>query len=315
VGDYRAGSVPVGLATATDVDSVAWAALSELLALPDVRRAGVALVEGGGRRLRFVSAQDAAAWTEWCHIDAYDDVPLTSVVRTGIVVLGDLDSLGGRYAALVENERLAGTRALAVFPLAGGTLPIGGLIAYYDREQGFDAAQCGILDALAQHVADAVRRVRPRGVAAAPADAAVSDADSSARRASRTLEDDPQAAGIARRFLRETLAEWEVEDDPVDTAELCLSELVTNAVIHAGATSELTLTLDAGLLTVAVRDHGGSGGPDAQVVEDEDPMRVFGRGLVLVDALSDSWGSARDAVGTTSWFVVDALSEARSAVS
>ena len=35
VGDYRAGSVPVGLATAADVDAVARAVLSELLALPD----------------------------------------------------------------------------------------------------------------------------------------------------------------------------------------------------------------------------------------------------------------------------------------
>ena len=50
----------------------------------------------------------------------------------------------------------------------------------------------------------------------------------------------------------------------------------------------------------------------AQVVEDDDPMRVFGRGLVLVDALSDSWGSVRDAVGTTSWFVLDLPDDARS---
>jgi anti-sigma regulatory factor (Ser/Thr protein kinase) len=314
VGDYRDGSVPVGLASATDVDSVARAALSELLALPDVRRAGVALVEGGGRRLRFLSALEPEASIGWCHIDAYDDVPLTSVVRTGIVVLGDLESFGGRYGALLETERDAGTRALAVFPLAGVTIPIGGLIAYYNREQRFDAEQRGVLDTLAQHVADAVRRIRPRGVVA-PAGATRSEAAASAQRRACALEDDPRAPGIARRFLRETLPGWGIEDDPVDTAELCLSELVTNAVIHGGATSELTLTLDDGQLTVAVRDHGGSAGSDAQVVEDEDPMRVFGRGLVLVDALSDSWGSVRDAVGTTSWFVLDLSGGARPAAS
>ena len=314
MGDYPDGSVPVGLARATDVDSVARAALSELLALPDVRRAGVALVEGGGRRLRFLSALESQESTGWCHIDAYDDVPLTSVVRTGIVVLGDLSSFGGRYGALVETERDAGTHALAVLPLAGVTIPIGGLIAYFDREQRFDAEQRGVLDALAQRVADAVRRMRRRGVVASAAATQIVAASSAQRRAC-ALEDDPRAVGVARRFLRETLPRWGIEDGPVDTAELCLSELVTNAVIHAGATSELTLTLDDDLLTVAVRDHGGSAGPDAVLVEDDDPLRVFGRGLVLVDALSDSWGSVRDAVGTTSWFVLDLSGAARPAAS
>ena len=34
--------------------------------------------------------------------------------------------------------------------------------------------------------------------------------------------------------MRATLREWAVDDDTVDTAELCVSELVTNAVIHSG---------------------------------------------------------------------------------
>jgi len=309
VGDYRAGSVPVGLADATDVDAVARVVLAELLALPDVRRAGVALVEGGGRRLRFLPSSAAELSATWCHIDAYDDVPLTGVVRTGVVVCGGIDSFGDRYAELVATQREAGTRALGVFPLHGVTTPIGGLIVYYDSEQDFGTEQRDLLSALAQHAADAVRRVRARG--AAPAGPTETEVGASAQTASLSLEDDPRSAGIARRFLRNTLGDWGVEDDPVETAQLCLSELVTNAVIHAGASSHLTLTLDDGLLTVAVRDHGGSGGPDAQVVEDEDPMRVFGRGLVLVDALSDSWGSVRDAVGTTSWFVLDLPDDAR----
>ena len=201
-----------------------------------------------------------------------------------------------------------------MLPLSGVTTPIGGLVVYYDREQGFGAEQRDTLDALAQHVADAVRRVRVRGVSAA-AGSTQAEVDASSRTAMLALEDDPRAAGVARRFLRRTLADWGVEEDPVETAELCLSELVTNAVIHAGATSELTLTLDDGLLTVAVRDHGGVGESSAAVVEDEDPMRVFGRGLVLVEALSDSWGSVRDDVGTTSWFMLDLPDDAHSEAS
>ena len=173
-----------------------------------------------------------------------------------------------------------------------------------------------MLATLAQHVADAVRRVRRRGVAR-PGRRVADRGRRIGRSASRcALEDDPRAAGVARQVpARDPAPAWGVDDDPVETAELCLSELVTNAVIHAGATSDLTLTLDDGLLTVAVRDHGGAGAASAQVVEDEDPMRVFGRGLVLVEALSDSWGSVRDAVGTTSWFVLDLPGDARSAAS
>ena len=141
------------------------------------------------------------------------------------------------------------------------------------------------------------------------------DVPPGARVADCTVEGDLQAVGTARRFVRRQLAEWDVDDDTSDTAVLCLSELVTNAVIHAGASSELLLTLDDGMLTVAVRDHGGATTTAAEVVGDDDPMRVFGRGLVLVEALSDSWGSERDAVGTTSWFVLDLPDSARSAAS
>ena len=314
VGDSRRTAVPVGLATATDVDTVARALARELLALPDVQRVGVALVEGGGRRLRFLPASRTDSSADWCHIDAYDDVPLTGVVRTGAVVTGDLDSFGGRYAALVSRQRDAGMVALAAVPMPGATTAIGGLLLYYDRSQEFDAVQLEDLATLARHGSDAVRRVRARGVAS-PAGPSRAEIGASTQTATLTLDDDPRAAGVARRFLHRTLADWVVDEDPIQTAELCLSELVTNAVIHADATSELTLTLDDGLLTVAVRDHGGAGAPSAQVVEDEDPLRVFGRGLVLVEALSDSWGSVRDVVGTTSWFVLDLTDDARSAAS
>jgi anti-sigma regulatory factor (Ser/Thr protein kinase) len=315
VGVYRDGSVPVGFASAADADTVARVLLRELLALPHACRAGLALVEGGGRRLRFLPASCAepAAYesARWCHIDAYDDVPLTGVVRTGAVVSGDVESLGGRYAALVATQRAAGTRALAAIPLPGIAGPIGGLLVYYDRPQEFAAEQLGALATLARQTAEALRRVRVR-VADAPSKSVADRGAAATQTSTLALEDDPGAAGVARRFLRRTLTAWGVADDPIETAQLCLSELVTNAVIHAGATSDLTLTLDDGLLTVAVRDHGGAGGAST-VVEDDDPLRVFGRGLVLVEALSDSWGSMRDAVGTSSWFVLDLPVAARSA--
>lgn len=280
---------------AGDVDSVASAALRELTGISGVRRSGIALVEGGGRRLRFRADGD----DDWCHIDAYDDVPLTAVVRTGEPMLGSLDDLGTRYAGFVERQRGEGTRALAVLPLRGADSPIGGLLLYYEADQPFDEGQRRRLAETAQRIAEAVRRVRS---AAARASAPPGESDSR-HRATLRLEDDARAVARARHFLRGLLAAWGVDEDVLDTAELCLSELVTNAVIHAGTDSVITVSLESGVLRVEVHDYG-SGGEEVEVVDDEDPLRVFGRGLQLVDALADRWGSDQGVNGTTSWFAL-----------
>lgn len=286
------------LRNAVDLDTVARSALRDLAGLPGVTRVGLALTEGGGRRLRFLASDGDA----WCHIDAYDDVPLTAVVRSGRAVLGGVDDFGGRFAGMLERQRAAGTRALAALPLPGPVGSIGGLVLFYDVPQHFAPAQRRMLETVARRTAEAVRRVRAArfGVPVEEADGA-----GAAVTASLTLLDDPRAAGTARRFLRDLLAQWSIGEEAADNAELCLSELVTNAVIHAGTTSVVTVRLDAGELTVEVRDRGGRG--DAAVlVEDEDPLKVFGRGLQLVDVLADRWGTEQDEVGTTSWFSIRA---------
>ncbi|GAA1139591.1 ATP-binding protein [Nocardioides aquiterrae] len=279
-----------------DVDTVVSAALRELIGIPGVRRAAVALSEGGGRRLRFRSSDGGP----WCHIDAYDDVPLTTVVRTGVPLLGGLDALPERFAGMAERQRAEGTVALAVLPLPGRHAPIGGVVLYFDAEQRFDDHQREQLEAAAHRIADSLRRVR-----LAP------EPDGITQDATLRLEDDPQSAGRARHFLRGLLIAWRVGDDDRDAAELCLSELVTNALVHAGTYSVLTVSLADGVLTVQVRDHGIAG--DAVPVDDDDPLRVFGRGLQLVDALADSWGSDHDEAGTTSWFSLDVGSAALTA--
>lgn len=304
----ESGSGPLGalahlgseLEHATDVDAVARAVLRELGDLPGVTRVGLALTEGGGRRLRFLPSGEAT----WCHIDAYDDVPLTRVVRTGEAVLGGLEDFAGRYAGLLERQRAAGTRALAALPLPGPAAPLGGLIVYFDRPQPFDEQQLRVLVETARHAAAAVRRVRRHDAedhGALGADAGTQAAHHP-HRASKRLAGDPRAAREARRFLRDLLATWQVGEEVLDSAELCLSELVTNAVVHAGTASVLTIELQEDQLRVAVRDRGAGDAPG--LVEDEDPLKVFGRGLQLVDALSDQWGTERDDSGTTSWFAL-----------
>ena len=121
----------------------------------------------------------------------------------------------------------------------------------------------------------------------------------------RALRPRAESVTIARDVTRTTLGRWGLGALCADVA-LVVSELVTNAVVHAGTTSELRVRLADGVLTVIVRDRGGPGEPDAVApAEVHDQLQVHGRGLMLVEALADRWGSERDAVGTTVWFALD----------
>nr|WP_246416161.1 ATP-binding protein [Nocardioides luti] len=309
---YRLG---FELRNATSIDQVARSVLLDLGGLAGVRRVGLGLLEGAGRRVRYVATEHAGDTAlDWCHIDAYDDVPLTTVTRTGESVTGSVDDLEGRYPGLVARQRDEGTRAIAAWPLPGPASPIGGLVVFFDEDQTFDDPLRRLFEATARRTADAVRRIRLAGALGTGGVAGDDQLGGTGVRASIVLEGDPRAPGAARRFVRQQLDAWEVEGDVVDTAQLCVSELVTNAVMHAGTSSELSIDLEAGVLTVVVRDLGGpSGDPGSYApVVDDDDLRVFGRGLTLVDAMADRWGSVRDASGTTAWFVLSVADVASS---
>jgi anti-sigma regulatory factor (Ser/Thr protein kinase) len=190
---------------------------------------------------------------------------------------------------------------VAAVPLPGIGSPIGGLLLYLEDEWAFDDAQRNLLEAAARRAADAVRRIRVGGHDLHDDEPEPEDASTLSARV--VLDADPRAAGDARQFLREFLAWADASEDLTDTAALCLSELVTNAIVHAGGMIELRAILDTAL-TVSVRDRGGPA-PDAAPDADADPLRVHGRGLQLVEALADRWGSERDAVGTRVWFSME----------
>jgi anti-sigma regulatory factor (Ser/Thr protein kinase) len=119
-------------------------------------------------------------------------------------------------------------------------------------------------------------------------------------RAALELPGDPTAAGVARRFVASVLREWDVDGDCIDIVELCVSELVTNAVIHSGTTSTVTVQADPEYLLVLVQDRGGRGA--VRRAEELDPESVSGRGLSLVDALASAWSAEHSTDGTTVWF-------------
>jgi anti-sigma regulatory factor (Ser/Thr protein kinase) len=97
----------------------------------------------------------------------------------------------------------------------------------------------------------------------------------------------PAAPGRARRFLEDTCRRWTAADFVADAA-LVVSELVTNAVRHAGTEMRVALELRDGALTVSVHD-GGPGLPRIIPVAE----RSFGgRGLAIVVRLAEAWGVA-----------------------
>jgi serine phosphatase RsbU (regulator of sigma subunit)/anti-sigma regulatory factor (Ser/Thr protein kinase) len=121
--------------------------------------------------------------------------------------------------------------------------------------------------------------------------------------ASQEFPADTSASPLARRMLSTWLHSWGVTDDLVETAQLCVSELVTNAVIHAGTPARVTARLDDERLLVLVQDHGNRGA--ARRAEEHDPSDISGRGLMLVEALSSAWSAEHSADGTTVWFELD----------
>ncbi|WP_262697650.1 MULTISPECIES: ATP-binding protein [Streptomyces] len=113
----------------------------------------------------------------------------------------------------------------------------------------------------------------------------------------------PRSVGRARQRLRQELAEKRISTDMLATAELLLSELVTNAVQHAhvppGREIEVRYELSDSHLRVEVAD--ASEEQPEQCAPDTDDER--GRGLLLVDSLAAKWDvSPRDAVGKSVWF-------------
>jgi len=81
---------------------------------------------------------------------------------------------------------------------------------------------------------------------------------------------------------------------------LLSSELVTNAVRHAGSRFEIVLEhLPIGGFRLAVSDAAGEDWPRVNRAADDDEG---GRGMWLVDKLSNSWGTTTGRRGKTVWF-------------
>jgi DNA-binding NarL/FixJ family response regulator len=120
--------------------------------------------------------------------------------------------------------------------------------------------------------------------------------------ATTLLEPHAASSAEARRFVEAALEQWDCRDQ-LEVVRLLVSEIVTNAVVHAGTESELVVRLTEGGLRVEVRDQSTA----APVVQDVAAEETSGRGLALVEALATDWGVDASAGGKSVWFEVPRL--------
>jgi anti-sigma regulatory factor (Ser/Thr protein kinase) len=120
----------------------------------------------------------------------------------------------------------------------------------------------------------------------------------------------PTAAtpGRAREMVTQACREWDVEH-LTSSAALIVSELVSNAVQHAGTDLVVTARFRGAHLRLSVRDDSSQAA--AMVHDDGTPagaMAVRGRGLRLVDMYATSWGSHAVEGGKIVWATLRAVS-------
>jgi anti-sigma regulatory factor (Ser/Thr protein kinase) len=107
------------------------------------------------------------------------------------------------------------------------------------------------------------------------------------------------SAASARHLVRDTLIQAGVQSwTTVDTAMLLISELVTNAVVHAHTPVEVHIAVRGPV--VRIEAHDGSTSPPR--LPHVDAGATSGRGLAMVDELATSWGSVVGPDGKTVWF-------------
>jgi anti-sigma regulatory factor (Ser/Thr protein kinase) len=109
------------------------------------------------------------------------------------------------------------------------------------------------------------------------------------------LPPDPSSAGMARRFIASSL---DAGNEVGELAVLLVSELASNAVLHARTDFELVVDIDDVRLRVEVHDEN----PALPMLKDYVAESVTGRGLHMVAATADNWGFQASGHGKVVWF-------------
>jgi anti-sigma regulatory factor (Ser/Thr protein kinase) len=113
----------------------------------------------------------------------------------------------------------------------------------------------------------------------------------------RTFGASEESVGKARRFVSRLVSD--LPGELRDEVSLMVSELTTNALVHASSGFDVDVDRSDAALTISVTDRG-DGTPAIQSPSSSEP---HGRGLRIVEALSDDWGiGSSTEAGKTVWF-------------
>ncbi len=137
------------------------------------------------------------------------------------------------------------------------------------------------------------------------------DAAPPRRRLQVQLACDLASSRLGRQLIRQTSEEWGIPG-MISDAAIVASELIDNMVLHARSEGQLRVDLDRNTLTISVADA------DPRVPQLRVPglRAAGGRGLVLVDKLSRTWGTAsRPGGGKVVWAALTVSARTRSHVS
>jgi len=106
------------------------------------------------------------------------------------------------------------------------------------------------------------------------------------------------APAKARRMVRES-ARLQLSAESVHTAELLVSELVTNAITHGSGQVVVTVDSDEAGVLITVGDSSS----EAPLLQPEQPLALGGRGLRMIETLAAEWGiTPRPEGGKDVWF-------------
>jgi anti-sigma regulatory factor (Ser/Thr protein kinase) len=122
------------------------------------------------------------------------------------------------------------------------------------------------------------------------------------------VDDEPFAARRARQFVTAACQDWQLDATVCDDAVLVASELVGNAIAHAGTACRLNVRLDALGLTIAVRDYDYRGLLNPLACTSAGRR---GQGLFLVASVSQAWGAGPTENGKRVWALLPATTAAR----
>lgn len=113
----------------------------------------------------------------------------------------------------------------------------------------------------------------------------------------RDFTSDAASVSQARRYVLSLL---DLDPTTTESVQLAVSELATNAVLHARSPFRVRVSKNSSSVRVSVFDHSSA----TAARKNYGPDAVTGRGLTIVERVTDEWGVTPEALGKWVWFEV-----------